>query len=94
MQPDMVLEELRVLHLDPKAARRRLHSTVSRASKPTMTHFLQQSHASFNKAAPPNSAASFDQASKHMNLSGSFLLKPPQRAKPIANPRVKTVKER
>jgi hypothetical protein len=27
MQADMVLEEVRVLHLDPKASRRRLSST-------------------------------------------------------------------
>jgi hypothetical protein len=31
MQADMVLEELRVLHLDLKAARRRLNSTLGRA---------------------------------------------------------------
>jgi hypothetical protein len=30
MQADMVLEELRVLHLDPKAARRRLSSAGSK----------------------------------------------------------------
>jgi len=29
-QADMVLEELKVLHLDPKAARRRLSSAVAR----------------------------------------------------------------
>jgi hypothetical protein len=30
MQTEMVLEELRVLHLDPKAAQRRLDSTLGR----------------------------------------------------------------
>jgi len=41
VQASMVLEELRILHLAPQAARRKL-------SKPTLTltHFLQQGHTS------------------------------------------------
>jgi hypothetical protein len=53
MQADMVLEELRVLHLDAKAARRRLRATLGIARgyetlKPTytVTYFLQQGHTS------------------------------------------------
>ena len=61
IQADMVLEkELRILHLDLKAARKK---TVFQASRrgvsnptPTMTHFLQQGHTYSNEATPPNSA--------------------------------------
>ena len=57
----VVLEELRVLHLDSKATRRDcLFQAVRRKlfsrSTPTETHFLQQSHTYSNKAIPPNSA--------------------------------------
>lgn len=48
----MVLKELRLLHLDPKAARKRLsfhtgHRMSMETSKPfvSVTHFLQQDHA-------------------------------------------------
>jgi hypothetical protein len=54
------LEELRVLPLVLKAARRRLASRQLglRVLKPTptVTHFLQQGHIDSNKATPPNSA--------------------------------------
>jgi hypothetical protein len=71
---DMVLEEPRVLHLDPKASRRRLSSTdsqdeglfctggslITRNLKAyTVTHFLRQGHTYFNRATSPNSAISY-----------------------------------
>ena len=53
LQADMVLEEPRVIHLNPKAARRLDVSTLGGAwaletSKPTytVTHFLQEGHTS------------------------------------------------
>jgi hypothetical protein len=56
----MALEELRVIHLVPKANRRRLtpQAAKRRVSKPThkMKHFLQKGHAHFNKATFTNSA--------------------------------------
>jgi hypothetical protein len=56
----MSLEELRVLHLVPKANRRKLDSSRQgkRVSNPTltMTHLLQQGQTHSNKATPPNSA--------------------------------------
>ena len=67
-QADFVLDELRVLHLDPKAARKELTSTGSQeedffypgqslsigpqSPPPTVVHFLQQGHAYFNKTTP------------------------------------------
>ena len=61
IQEGRALEELRVLHLVPKANRRRLadsHVARRRVLKPTptVTHFLQQGHTYSNKATPPNSA--------------------------------------
>jgi hypothetical protein len=45
IQADMVLEELRVLHLDPKAGRRRVSAGSwkegLKAHPPIVTHFLQ-----------------------------------------------------
>jgi hypothetical protein len=56
MQEDMVLEkELRVLHLDPKAARRRL--IPHWADLKAHPHSPQR-HTSTDKATPPNSATS------------------------------------
>jgi hypothetical protein len=62
----MALEELRILHLDPKADRRMLsilrqiqadHPRRSGSQPtPTVTHFLQQGHTYSNKATPPNKA--------------------------------------
>ena len=50
IETDMVLEELRVLHLDCKAARRRLASSLAKRrvlkSTPTVKHFLQQGYTS------------------------------------------------
>jgi len=51
IQADIVLEELRVLHLDPKAVRRLGGSQATRrVSKATVTHFLQHGHANSNSA--------------------------------------------
>jgi hypothetical protein len=59
MQSDMVLEELRVLHLVLKENRslafRQLEGR-SQSAPSKMTHFLQQGHTHSNKATPPNSA--------------------------------------
>jgi hypothetical protein len=52
----MVPEELRVLHLIPKANRRKLAPTWLSKPSPTVTHFLQQGHTYSNKAIQPNSA--------------------------------------
>jgi hypothetical protein len=51
MQAALVLEEPRILHLDPKAARKGLdfhtgQSFSTETSKSTVTHFLQQGHTS------------------------------------------------
>lgn len=79
-EADMVLEEaLRILHLNPKTARRRLPSIASQEeawleykepSEPTykVTHFLQQFHNYSNKATPASSATSH----------GPRICKPPQ----------------
>jgi hypothetical protein len=55
----MVLEELKVLPLDPKAARRYI---------PTMTHYLQQGHTYFNKATSSNSATPWAKHTHTMTL--------------------------
>jgi hypothetical protein len=75
IQANMMLEkELRALHLDLKAARRRsllhLPKFEHRPSKPTptVTHFLQQGHTYFNKTRPPNDTTSH----------GPSIFKPPQ----------------
>jgi hypothetical protein len=81
MKADMVLEELRVLHLELKAARRRLSSTSSQEEilvpplgevayetlkpTPTVTKFLRQGQTYTNKATPP-----VGQTFKHMSLWG------------------------
>jgi hypothetical protein len=65
------LKELRVLDLDPIAARRGLSSagsledTLSKPT-PTGTHFLQQGHTYSNKAIPPNSATTW---AKHIHTT-------------------------
>ena len=80
----MVLEkELRVLHLDPTAARKGLIFFLywvelsHRTSKftPTGTHFLQQSHTFSNKAITLKSVSSMGQAysNHHSHYSFSFL---------------------
>jgi hypothetical protein len=60
MQADIVLEELRALHLDPQAAE---GDSVPHwaylehgrpQSLPPLTHFFQQGYTYSNKAAPPN----------------------------------------
>ena len=62
MQVDFVLEELRVLNLDLKAARRRVSSALCELEQgiskptPTVTHFPQKVHTYCNEATPPNSA--------------------------------------
>ena len=84
MQADTVLEkELRVLHLDPQAAERRLCATPGTAwvyetskSTPTVTYFLQQGNTYFNKAIPPNSAMPYG-PSIQTSLWGPFLFTPP-----------------
>jgi hypothetical protein len=69
MQVGMVLEkELRVLHLDPKAAG---GDCVTHWAEPEhirdlksvapVTHFFQQGHTYSNKATPPNSATLYEQ---------------------------------
>ena len=63
MKADMVLEDLRVLHIHLQATGSDLCCTlgvpsaseISRA-KPTVTPFLQQGHTYSNKATPHNSA--------------------------------------
>jgi len=45
----MVLEELRVLYLDPKATRQRVSKPTPRTA---VKHFLQQDHTYFNSATP------------------------------------------
>jgi hypothetical protein len=60
IQEGRALEELRVLHLVPKANRRLTPQAARRrVSKPTptVTHFLQQGHTYSNKTSPLNSAA-------------------------------------
>ena len=57
-QTDMVLEELRVLHLDPVTAGRERGLWVwfvllKLQSPPLVTYFLQQGHTSSNKTTPP-----------------------------------------
>ena len=72
MQADLVLDELRVLHLDSKEARmvlqavRRLSfhtgqtlSIETSKTIPTVTHFLQQGHTYSDKTTPPNSATPY-----------------------------------
>ena len=66
----MALEELRVLHLVPKANRRRLtprHLGRGSQSSPTVTHFLQQ-------ATPIPTGPQF----LIVTLPGLNILKPPQ----------------
>ena len=68
LQADMVLEELRVLHLNPKAgdrdcllqaARRRLEFHIEQSLIMGDTHILCQGHINSNKATPPNIAIHF-----------------------------------
>ena len=65
LQADVVLEELRVLHLSPKAARTRVLITWARHE-----HIYTYSNKTTfsNKAIPPNSATSY----------GPSIFKPPQ----------------
>ena len=65
IQAGMALEELRVLHLDPKADRRRLAKPIS-----TVIYFFQQAHTYFNKNIPPKVSLSVEQAFKHMIYGG------------------------
>jgi hypothetical protein len=78
---NMVLEKLRVLHLDLKAARRRLCHTGCSLSTgdlkdlPTMTHFLQEDHTHSSKVTlAPTRPHPIVQVFKHMNLCGPNLL--------------------
>ena len=57
IQESTAMEELRVLHLFPKANGRRLPPMcLEGGSTHTVTHFLQQGHTYSNKATLPNSA--------------------------------------
>jgi hypothetical protein len=71
----MVLEELRVLHLNPKEARRRLwlHIGQSLSIENLKTH----PHTSSNKATPPHRVLPEGQAFKHRSQWAPNLLKPP-----------------
>ena len=72
-QTDMVLENLRVLHLDPHpAAREREHwswlKLLKHQSPTPVTHFLQQGHTYSNKATSPSQITPLpnDQVFKYM----------------------------
>jgi len=56
---DMVLEELRVLHLDLQAVGRD-SELLWPQSPPSVTYFLQQGHTHFNKVTPPNSTSPYE----------------------------------
>jgi len=65
----MVQEELRVLHLHLKAARRSSYTKVLKPM-PTVVHFLQQDHTHFDKVTP-----------QIMPFLGPSIFKPPQQVK-------------
>jgi hypothetical protein len=70
----MVLEEARVLHLDPKAAE---GDCISYCMQFEPAKLVSQSHTFFIEATLiPNNITPHYQALKHMNLWGSFLFKP------------------
>jgi hypothetical protein len=88
----MVLEkELRVLHLDPKAGRRRLFSLGNQQESdfctwwsltigpqdppPTETYFLQQGYTYSNRDRPPNSVITVSHLNP-MSVWGPNLFKP------------------
>ena len=80
MQAYLVLEkELRILHLGPEAARKRLSHTGVEPEhrRPQSPHFLQQGHTSSNNATPPNSVTPHGQVLRHTNLWGPNLFRPP-----------------
>jgi hypothetical protein len=62
----MALEELRVLHLVPKANKRLAKPT------PTVIHFLQQGHTYSNKATPHNSVTFW---AKHIQTTTDIKVK-------------------
>jgi hypothetical protein len=74
----MVQEELRVLPLHLKAARRRLGFQAARMGilkpMPTVTHLLQQGHTYSNKAKSPNSATPW---AKHIQIITMLFLTHP-----------------
>jgi len=68
IQADMVLGELRILHLDMEAARRRLSSTLVESQHRRPQSPPTEWHISSNKATPPNIATLYGQSLKHINL--------------------------
>jgi hypothetical protein len=83
MEADLVLEELSILHLDPKAAEGDCATlSIAKAHK-TSKSLLSEGHTSSSKATPPDLliiATPYGEAFKHMgsfhsNPLGSFLLK-------------------
>jgi len=67
VQGDIVLEELRVLHVDPKAARKKFSSEWSLSTRRTQSP-PKQWHISSHRATPLNSATSH----------GPNIFRPPQ----------------
>jgi hypothetical protein len=70
VQADMVMEELRVLHLVPKAARRRLN--------PHWALGQLKAHPYSDTLPPTRPHTPVGQAFKHKNLWGPYPFKPPQ----------------
>lgn len=75
VKTDLMLEELRVLHLDPQAAEGDWKCDL-RAPAP-------QGHTSSNKPHLLVMPLPMDQALGHMSLWGTFVFKPPQHPVPM-----------